>query len=52
VGTKLHHLMPRDARVEKNIPPLINQFAVQRADGADLALRFLSDGCDYWDYAC
>lgn len=33
-------LMPRNAEIEKNIPPLINDFAVQRADGADLALRF------------
>lgn len=33
-------LMPRDAEIVKNLPPLINDFAVQRADGADLALRF------------
>ena len=33
-------LMPRDAEITKNMPPLISQFAVQRADGADLALRF------------
>lgn len=33
-------LMPRDARIVKNDPPLISEFAVQRADGADLALRF------------
>lgn len=33
-------LRPRDADVVKNVPPLINDFAVQRADGADLALRF------------
>ena len=33
-------LMPRDVKIAKNRPPLINQFAVQRADGADLALRF------------
>ena len=33
-------LMPRDAEIVKNTPPLINQFAVQRADGADLALEF------------
>lgn len=33
-------LMPRDAEVVKNSPPLIQDFAVQRADGADLALRF------------
>ena len=33
-------LMPRDAMIAKNIPPLVADFAVQRADGADLALRF------------
>lgn len=33
-------LMPRDTKVEKNDPPLIAGFAVQKADGADLALRF------------
>lgn len=33
-------LMPRDAEIVKNMPPLISEFAVQRADGADLALRF------------
>jgi hypothetical protein len=33
-------LMPRDAEIVKNVPPLINQFAVQRASGADLALHF------------
>jgi hypothetical protein len=33
-------LMPRDAEIVKNIPPLISDFAVQRADGADLAMRF------------
>jgi hypothetical protein len=33
-------LMPRDVRPEKNKPVLIDNFAVQRADGADLALRF------------
>lgn len=33
-------LMPRDAEIVKNSPPLINDFAVQRADGADLAMRF------------
>ncbi len=32
--------MPRDAEIVKNDPPLINDFAVQRADGADLAMRF------------
>jgi hypothetical protein len=33
-------LMPRDVKLEKNKPVLIDNFAVQRADGADLALRF------------
>ena len=33
-------LMPRDAEIAKNTPPLVPGFAVQRADGADLALRF------------
>ena len=33
-------LMPRDAKIVKNVPPLISDFAVQRADGAGLALRF------------
>ncbi|MBF0393598.1 MAG: nucleotidyl transferase AbiEii/AbiGii toxin family protein [Alphaproteobacteria bacterium] len=33
-------LMPRDAEIVKNDPPLINAFAVQKASGADLALRF------------
>jgi hypothetical protein len=32
--------MPRDAKIVKNVPPLISDFAVQRASGADLALRF------------
>jgi hypothetical protein len=33
-------LRPFDAEIKKNIPPLIDQFAVQRASGAELALRF------------
>lgn len=33
-------LMPRDIELKRNKPPLIDDFAVQRADGADLALRF------------
>ena len=32
-------LMPRDAEIVRNVPPLIRDFAVQRADGAALALR-------------
>jgi hypothetical protein len=33
-------LMPRDAIIDKNKPPILEHFAVQRADGADLAIRF------------
>lgn len=33
-------LMPRDAEIEKNIPPILSEFAVQRASGAELATRF------------
>jgi hypothetical protein len=33
-------LMPRDAVIDKNKPPIIENFAVQRASGAELALRF------------
>ncbi len=33
-------LMPRDAMIAKNTPPLVTDFAVQRAHGVDLALRF------------
>jgi hypothetical protein len=33
-------LMPRDAEIVKNSPPLIENFAVQRAGGADLAQHF------------
>lgn len=33
-------LMPRDADIVKNTPPLVADFAVQRSDGADLALKF------------
>lgn len=33
-------LMPRDAEITRNRPPLISQFAVQRAHGTDLALKF------------
>ncbi len=31
-------LMPRDAEIAKNKPPLLSEFAVQRADGAEVAL--------------
>ena len=33
-------LMPRDAKISQQSPPLLNQFAAQRADGVELALRF------------
>ena len=33
-------LMPRDAEIEKNKPPLVKDFAVIRADGAGLALHY------------
>ncbi len=33
-------LMPRDVKLSKNKPALIENFAVQRADGADLALKY------------
>ena len=39
-------LRPRDTEIVKNIPPLISDFAVQRADGPDLASNYSgpSDG--------
>ena len=33
-------LMPRDATISRNGPPLLANFAVQRANGADLAVKF------------
>ncbi len=33
-------LRPKDAELVKNAPPIISNFAVQRADGAELALKF------------
>jgi hypothetical protein len=33
-------LMPRNAAFVKNVPPLVDDFAVIRADGAELALHF------------
>lgn len=33
-------LMPRDVEIEKHVPALLSEFAVQRASGADLAVRF------------
>ena len=40
IDVVIDFLMPRHAEIEKNTPPLIRNFAVQRADGADLALQF------------
>jgi hypothetical protein len=40
IDVVIDFLMPRDAEIVKNVPPLISDFAVQRADGADLAVRF------------
>ena len=43
-GSDIHvdvdFLMPREVEIAKNIPPFVEEFAVQRADGADLALKF------------
>lgn len=33
-------LMPKDAVIARNKPPLVDDFVVQRADGADLGLLF------------
>ena len=33
-------LMPRDAEISKNSPPLVSEFAVQGAHGIELALQF------------
>ena len=33
-------LMPRDAEIVKSVPALVSEFAVQRASGAELALRY------------
>lgn len=40
VGIFVDFLMPRDAVIKKHRPPIIDDFAVQRADGADLAIHF------------
>ena len=40
INVVVDFLMPRDATIAKNAPPLMANFAAQRADGADLALRF------------
>ena len=40
INVVVDFLMPRDVEIVKNTPPLISNFAVQRADGANLALKF------------
>ncbi|URI06030.1 nucleotidyl transferase AbiEii/AbiGii toxin family protein [Aquincola tertiaricarbonis] len=40
IDVMVDFLMPRDAVIVKNKPPLVDNFAVQRANGAELALRF------------
>ena len=40
IDVVVEFLMPRDAAIAKNTPPLVADFAVQRADGAELALKF------------
>lgn len=40
IDVVIDFLMPRDAVLASNARPLLANFAVQRADGADLALRF------------
>lgn len=40
IDVMIDFLMPRHAKITRNTPPLIPGFAVQRADGAELALEF------------
>ncbi len=40
VDVVVDFLMSRKAEMMKNIPPIISDFAVQKADGVDLALRY------------
>ena len=40
IQVNIDFLMPREAEIEKNKPPILDDFAVQRADGTELALRF------------
>jgi hypothetical protein len=40
IDVMVDFLMPRDAHIVRNKPPLVDNFAVQRASGAELALRF------------
>ena len=39
IETIVDFLMLRHAEIVSNVPPLISDFAVQRADGAEFALR-------------
>lgn len=39
INVVIDFLMPRNAKITKNRPPLIDEFNVIRADGAELALR-------------
>ncbi|WP_292532505.1 nucleotidyl transferase AbiEii/AbiGii toxin family protein [Methylocystis sp.] len=40
INVVVDFLMPREVEIIKNSPPLVADFAVQKADGADLAIRF------------
>lgn len=40
IDVAVEFLMPREAKAVRNATPLVSDFAAQRADGADLALRF------------
>lgn len=40
IDVVIDFLMPRDAEIVKNDPPILTDFAVQRASGADLAILF------------
>jgi hypothetical protein len=40
INVVVDFLMPREAEIIKNSPPLVADFAAQKADGADLATRF------------
>lgn len=40
IDVQVDFLMPRDVEIAKNDPPLVKDFAAQKADGAALALRF------------
>ena len=44
IDVRVDFLMPRDATIARNAPPLVANFAVQRADGADLIDGDMPDG--------